>query len=58
MNWGKFKDPLLYMCLACCVVMRRPLTQEVNGSYIFFYKYFVTEFSKNIQGKLKYPFFS
>ena len=35
MNWGQFKDPVSYMCLADAVVASWSLTQEVAGSSPF-----------------------
>ena len=46
MNWGQFKDPACYLCLAGTVVASLP--QEVAGSNPFtvITNIFVTEFSE------------
>ena len=56
MNWGQFKDPVCYLCVAGTVVASWPLMQEVVGlNNLFKYNIFVTEiseFTENIKGKL------
>ena len=56
MIWAQFKDPVSHMCLAGTVVAFCSLTQEVGGSSPFNDKYFVTEFSENTSGKLRFSF--
>ena len=38
MNWGKFDDPLCYLCFHGAGVSSLPLMQEVGGQRLIFYK--------------------
>ena len=48
MNWGQFKDPVSYMCLAGTVVVSSSLAQEVAGSspFTLMTNIFVTEYAE------------
>ena len=46
MNWGQFKRPLWYLCLAGAVVTLWSLIQEVVGLNNLFNHICVTEFNK------------
>ena len=59
MNWVQYKDLLCYLCLCILVVSSLSFTQEILGSldpeiqphnahFLFYFIFFVTEFSENI----------